>query len=316
MILCDFGGYIYKGNLVKDLYLMTLRQNKKFIKHLGTMLKEHFLFILGRKGKSRLSLRMFDCLCAHKDRQAFIREFWEKHKKKLRPIPEGATIISIFPADIVEPVCAGHRVIALTGCEKECNTKAELLLHNIPDPVIGTYYYGNTIDDSLIPISETVITPTGEVFTRHKKSFKRMFFVREFLMYAMIGGINTLCGVVCAYAFSLILPPMMAFVIGYVIFLVLSYILNTKLTFRQSFGFVKFFRFCVAYLPSFVIQFLLAGVLISAFGHARFIVYVLTVAAGIPATFLVMRFYSFARSKVTPLQHAKEHPEENKTNSD
>ena len=133
-----------------------------------------------------------------------------------------------------------------------------------------------------------------------------MFFVREFLMYAMIGGINTLCAVVCAYLFSSILPPMVAFVIGYVIFLILSYILNTKLTFRQSFGFVKFFKFCVAYLPSFVIQFLLAGVLISAFGHARFMVYVLTVAAGIPVTFIVMRFYSFAKSKVTPLQHSKE----------
>jgi putative flippase GtrA len=307
MILCDFGGYIYKGNLVKDLYLMTLKQNKKLIKHLGTMLKEHFLFILGRRGKSRLSLRMFDCLCAHKERDVFIREFWEKHKKKLRPIPEGATIISIFPYDIIAPVCAGHRVIALEDLKKEYNTKAELLLDKIPNPDIKTYYYGNTIDDSLISISETVITPTGEVFVRHKKSFKRMFFVREFLMYAMIGGINTLCGVVCAYTFSLILPPMVAFVIGYVIFLVLSYILNTKLTFRQSFGLVKFFKFCVAYLPSFVIQFLLAGVLISAFGHARFIVYVLTVVAGIPATFIVMRVYSFAKSKVTPMQHSKEH---------
>lgn len=285
---------------------MTVKQNKKLIKHLGTMLKEHFLFILGRKGKSRLSLRMFDCLCGHKDREVFIREFWEKHKKKLRPIPEGATIISMLPYDIIAPVCDGHPVIAIHGCEKEYNDKAELLLDNVADPVIDTYYYGHTIDDSLISISETVITPTGEIFVRHKKSFKRMFFVREFLMYAMIGGINTLCGVVCAYLFSWILPPMLAFVIGYVIFLVLSYILNTKLTFRQNFGFVKFFRFCIAYLPSFVIQFLLAGFLISAFGHARFIVYVLTVAAGIPLTFIVMRFFSFAKSKVTPAQKVSE----------
>lgn len=276
------------------------------IKHLGTMIKEHFLFILGKRGKSRLSQRMFDCLCAHKERQVFIREFWEKHKKKLRPIPEGATIVSIFPYDIIAPVCKAHRVIALRGYEKEYNSKAELLLDNIADPGINTYYYGNTIDDSLISISETVIAPTGEIFTRHKKTFKRMFFVREFLMYAMIGGINTLCGVVCAYFFSWILPPMLAFVIGYVIFLILSYILNTKLTFRQSFGFIKFFKFCVAYLPSFVIQFLLAGVLISAFGHARFIVYVLTVAAGIPVTFMVMRVFAFAKSKAIPLQHAKE----------
>jgi putative flippase GtrA len=262
------------------------------------MVKAHFLFILGKRGKSRLSMTMFDCLCAHKERREFIKEFWEKHKKNLRPIPKDATIISILPYDIIAPVCEGHRVIALTDDKKDYNSKAELLLAHEKDPEIETYYYGHTIDDSIISLSQKVIVPSGEVFIRHKKSFKRMFFVREFLMYAMIGGINTLLGVVSAYLFSLFLQPMLAFGIGYIIFLTVSYLLNTKLTFKETYSIKKFFRFSIAYLPSFVIQFLLAGVLISAFGEARFLVYVLTVIAGVPLTFVVMRFYTFAKSKV------------------
>jgi putative flippase GtrA len=263
------------------------------------MVKEHFLFILGKRGKSRLSLAMFNCLWSHKDRHEFIKEFWEEHKKNLRPIPKGAAVISILPYDLISPVCEGHRLIALKDGGAECNNKAELLLLNEKDPDIETYYYGHTIDDSLISLSKKVIVPSGDVFIRHKKSFKRMFFVREFLMYSIIGGINTLLGVTCAYLFSLLLQPLIAFAIGYAIFLVVSYLLNTKLTFKDSFGFVKFLKFCLAYLPSFVIQFLLAGVLISAFGEARFMVYMLTVIAGIPITFLVMRFYAFAKSRVS-----------------
>gem|GEM_PF-2277777 len=283
---------------MKDFYFMSLKQNSKLIRHLGKMIRAHFSFILGRRGKSELSLTMFNCFWAHKDKHVFIREFWEEHKKNLRPIPEGATIISILPYDLIAPVCEGHRVIALKEGGGECNNKAELLLQNETSPDIETYYYGNTIDDSVISLSKQVIVPSGEVFVRHKKSFKRMFFVREFMMYAMIGGMNTLIGVTCAYLFSLFMQPLIAFAIGYAIFLVISYLLNTKLTFKDSFGLKKFFKFCLAYLPSFVIQFLLAGMLITAFGQARFLVYVLTVIAGIPITFLVMRFYAFAKSKV------------------
>lgn len=263
------------------------------------MIKAHFLFILGKRGKSKLSLTMFECLWSHRDRHEFIKEFWKKHKKNLRPIPKGATIISILPYDVIAPVCEGHKVIALKEDGNEYNSKAELLLAKEKDPDIETYYYGHTIDDSLISLSQRVIVPSGDTFIRHKKSFKRMFFVREFLMYAMIGGLNTLLGVTCAYLFSLFLPPLIAFVIGYAIFLTVSYLLNTKLTFRERYGLGKFFKFCVAYLPSFIIQFLLATVLITAFGEARFAVYVLTVIAGVPVTFVVMRFYAFAKSKVS-----------------
>ena len=116
-------------------------------------------------------------------------------------------------------------------------------------------------------------------------------------MYAMIGGVCTLCGILSATLFSYIVPPLIAFVIGYALFLILSYVLNTRLTFKDSFGFKNFLKFCVAYMPSFVIQFLLAGVLITAFGQARIEVYTLTVIAGIPATFMLMRLYAFAKKR-------------------
>lgn len=289
---------MYSGNLVFDFYRFALSQNKFLIKYLSIMLGVHFLYIIGKRDKSRLSLTMFECLCAHKSRKVIIKEFWEKYSYKLKEVPKNVIVTSFLPYDIIKYACPRNKVIALKPFENDINTKAEMVIRELGNVSIEKYYYGNIIDDSLIPLSKTVITPNDEVFVKHKKSFKRMFFVREFLMYMMIGGINTLCGITVAYIFSMFLDPMIAFVIGYASFLMVSYYLNTKYTFKDTFGVKKFFKFCLAYLPSFIIQFLVAGSLITVFQGATYPVYILVVVVGMPLTFLFMRFFSFAKNKV------------------
>lgn len=302
MDFCDFNGFVYRGNIIWDLYWYVFKKGLYLLRYTGTILKVHFLYILGKKDKSRLALVVFDCLLSCGPREQVIRDFLsqEKIQNKLDTVPPGAVILSFLPKDFVQAACPGHRVIALEPDMMSFNLKSELLFAVLgSDVTVRKYYFGNSIDNSIIPLSQSVITRGGMEYDHSKKSFKRMFFVREFLMYAMVGGINTLCGVLSAYFFSYLFHPLIAFLVGYALFLILSYYLNSKLTFKaKHLSLIGFLRFCVAYIPSFVIQFLLAGTLLNVFGEAKFIVYVLTVIAGIPLTFLVMRFYSFAKKNI------------------
>ena len=82
------------------------------------------------------------------------------------------------------------------------------------------------------------------------EKFKSTFFSKEFILFVVIGIINTFNGVIFAYMYSGFLNENMAFVTGYISGLVISYILNSIITFKEKLDFSKFIKFAISYIPN------------------------------------------------------------------
>ncbi|HEY5525864.1 MAG TPA: GtrA family protein, partial [Clostridium sp.] len=78
------------------------------------------------------------------------------------------------------------------------------------------------------------------------EKFKKMFFSREFIVFVIIGVANTFNGVVFAYIYSNLLNENLAFIFGYMSGLIISYILNSKITFKEELKLIKFVRFALS----------------------------------------------------------------------
>lgn len=125
------------------------------------------------------------------------------------------------------------------------------------------------------------------------ESFKKMFFSREFLSFVIIGVINTFNGVVFSYIYSNFLNENFAFVFGYISGLIISYILNSKITFKERLKLMKFVRFAISYIPNFIIQNIVVVIVFNIMGWHKLIAYGLAAAIGVPVTFILIKLFAF-----------------------
>ena len=86
------------------------------------------------------------------------------------------------------------------------------------------------------------------------KKIKETFFSYNFIMFVVIGVINTLNSVWISYLLSLALDANLSFAAGYIISLGIAYILNSVFNFKQKLSFVRFIKFAISYIPNFIIQ--------------------------------------------------------------
>ena len=125
------------------------------------------------------------------------------------------------------------------------------------------------------------------------ESFKKMFFSREFFSFVIIGLINTFNGVVFSYIYSNFLNENLAFIFGYISGLIISYILNSKITFKEELKLIKFVRFAISYIPNFIIQNMVVVLVFNIMGWHKLIAYGLAAAIGVPVTFILIKLFAF-----------------------
>lgn len=115
---------------------------------------------------------------------------------------------------------------------------------------------------------------------------------KQFILFVIVGCINTLNGVVFATLFSLAMSGTQAFIVGYACSLLLSYLLNTVYVFRQPIRLIRFIKFCISYMPNFVIQFSLVVLLFYYFAIPKLIVYAIAAIIGVPITFFMVKLFA------------------------
>ena len=125
---------------------------------------------------------------------------------------------------------------------------------------------------------------------------KNVFLKKEFFLFVFVGVVNTGNSIVFAYFLSTILNDNLAYIVGYVISLGVSYLLNSFITFREKLGFSKLFKFCISYIPNFIIQNLAVIVFLNMLGWHKLIAYMIAAAIGIPVTFILQRFFTFKKN--------------------
>ncbi|NFE93975.1 GtrA family protein [Clostridium botulinum] len=123
--------------------------------------------------------------------------------------------------------------------------------------------------------------------------FKDTFFSKQFFIFVTIGIINTFIGVVFSYIFSSFLNENLAFIVGYICGLLVSYLLNSFFTFRENLSLNKFIKFSISYIPNFIIQNIVVLIVFNMMGLHKLIAYVLAAIIGVPVTFVLMKFFAF-----------------------
>jgi putative flippase GtrA len=125
---------------------------------------------------------------------------------------------------------------------------------------------------------------------------KNIFFKKEFFLFVFVGVVNTGNSIVFAYLLSNILNDNLAYIVGYVISLAVSYLLNSFITFREKLSFSKLFKFCISYIPNFIIQNLAVIIFLNMLGWHKLIAYMIAAVIGIPVTFILQRFFTFKKN--------------------
>ncbi|MCI6692265.1 MULTISPECIES: GtrA family protein [unclassified Clostridium] len=122
---------------------------------------------------------------------------------------------------------------------------------------------------------------------------KSIFINKEFILFIIIGVINTFNGVMFSFIYSSILNENLAFILGYISGLVVSYILNSYITFKEKLSFTKFIKFGISYIPNFIIQNIVVIITFNILGLHKLIAYCLAAIIGIPVTFILLKFFAF-----------------------
>ena len=113
----------------------------------------------------------------------------------------------------------------------------------------------------------------------------------EFVRYCLVGVVNTIIGFGLVLLFGLVLIPELANLLGYSIGVCISYVLNSRFTFRGKKGnFARFF-FCVllAYGANLFALFVLYRVL----GYEAIISQLFSAAIYTICSFLLSRYFAF-----------------------
>ncbi len=124
---------------------------------------------------------------------------------------------------------------------------------------------------------------------------KNIFLSIEFMKFVIIGVINTFNGTLFSYIYSSFLNVNIAFIFGYITGLLISYLLNSYFTFKESLSIQKFIRFAISYIPNFLIQYIVVLIVINILGWYNLIAYGLAALIGVPVTFIIMKLFAFKK---------------------
>ncbi|WP_297420209.1 GtrA family protein [Clostridium sp.] len=124
------------------------------------------------------------------------------------------------------------------------------------------------------------------------QKFKETFISKQFIIFIIIGIINTFNGTVFSYIFSNFLSANIAFLPGYISGLIISYILNSFITFKEKLELKKFIRFTISSIPNFIIQYIVV-IICTTMGLHKLFAYMLAAIIGVPITFLLVKFFTF-----------------------
>lgn len=129
-----------------------------------------------------------------------------------------------------------------------------------------------------------------------KNKIISIFLSKQFFIFLVVGGINTLNGLWIPSLLSVWLQANLAYVLSYIPSLAISYVLNSFFTFKDSqLTFEKYIKFNISYIPNFIIQNIVFFVVYNVCHANKFIGIILASAIGIPVTFLIMKFFTFSK---------------------
>ena len=125
---------------------------------------------------------------------------------------------------------------------------------------------------------------------------RREFLTKQFIVFLIIGGINTINGMLVPLLLSVFLQMNLAYVISYIPNLAISYVLNSIFTFHdKNLSFKSLLKFYISYLPNFIIQNVVFALVYNLIGLPKIYAVVAASAIGLPVTFIILKYFTFSK---------------------
>ena len=125
---------------------------------------------------------------------------------------------------------------------------------------------------------------------------RRHFFTREFLLFLVVGCVNTFNGTFLAWLYAFVVEDRnLAFNCGYLTACAVGYCLNSVFVFPEPLSLQRFLRFAVSYIPNYIIQNIIVLIFYNWLGFPPVVSYLISAALGVPVTFLCVKLFAFER---------------------
>lgn len=129
------------------------------------------------------------------------------------------------------------------------------------------------------------------------EKIRHHFFTREFLLFLLVGCINTFNGTFLSWLYSFVIPNSnIAFNCGYISSNFIAYWLNCIIIFHAAMHLSGYVKFAISYIPNYVIQNLIVVIFYNMLGFPDIVSYLIAAVLGIPVTFLAVKIFAFGRS--------------------
>ncbi|HIT85449.1 MAG TPA: HAD-IB family phosphatase [Candidatus Ornithomonoglobus intestinigallinarum] len=320
MNIYDFDKTIYNGDSTTDFYFYCLKKYPKILLTVPMTSFAFAMYIIGAWSKTKFKEIMYRFLLYVENPEHEAELFWAEHggnikeyyRKTRRP---DDIVISASPEFLLKPIAErlgfgrliASRVDPRTGkydgenCHGE--EKVRRLHAELPEVRCEEFYSDSFSDAPLARLAERAYIVKGQELIDWEKAensgknkIKEMFFSKEFIMFLVVGGINTINGVLFSMLYGYLIPDEnLAFAAGYVTSTIISYLLNSFLTFHERLSLVRYVKFFVSYIPNFIIQLAVVFIVCTVLGVYKLIAYILAAVIGVPVTFLLMKVFAFAK---------------------
>lgn len=317
MNIYDFDETIYDSDSTKDFYFYCLKKYPKILLSVPIMAWTFFLYILGVKTKTQFKEKMYRFLTYVPDIDSALNDFWNINEHKVKSWykdrqKDDDIIISASPEFLLKPICERLGIKNLMASKVDKHTglydgencwgeeKVKRLYEKFPNAKCEEFYSDSLSDTPLAELADKAMIIRGNElieWNEYKPSKLKMFLSREFLSFLIVGGINTVSTVIFSTIYSLFIPnTTLAFFPGYITSNVVSYLLNSKLTFKERLGFVKFIKFFISYIPNFIIQTIIVWLFDNFIHGPSVIAYAIAAIIGVPVTFVFMKIFTFKKN--------------------
>ena len=125
---------------------------------------------------------------------------------------------------------------------------------------------------------------------------RRHFWSRSFLIFLLIGGINTFdCTILASFLIWTGIDGNLAFNIGYITSNIIAYWLNSIFLFPEPLRLARYGRFFLSYIPNYLIQNIIVFMVYNLLGLPAVVSFLLAAVIGLPVTFLLVKLFAFQR---------------------
>lgn len=317
MNVYDFDKTIYAGDSTLDFYFFSLKKNPMLIRFLPIQIIGFIKYMFGMYSKLQFKEKFYSFLKGIKDVDSIVELFWNANQDKikdwyLKSKEESDVIISASPEFLLNNICRRIGIKHLIASEVNKNTgicegencygeEKVLRFKKYFEKGEIKKFYSDSLSDAPISlmaseryiVSGNNILPWDQYSPGKVKKLKNIFFTKEFFTFLIVGGINTINGIVFSYVYSLFLGVNVSFVLGYVTAMTISYLLNSTLVFKEDMGVIKYIKFCISYIPNFIIQNIFVLIFYNMLHWNKLIVFALAAIVGVPVTFIIMKFFAF-----------------------